>query len=232
MSRARLATIVTSTVLICAAASIVWGHGGSTTQIHACVAKDGTIRIVAPAAVCRSQETALDWNIQGPAGPAGEQGTQGLQGIQGDQGEPGEPGPRGPSDAYVADSGLNPIYFDASTSPETELAPLVLEPGDYVLNAKVLVGNVSGDSSEDISCALRWGASGLIDQGSVRPTPGAPFFAGSLATLALAGSISLTSSDTVRVNCTTSIGASSTYPSGAFAQFAKLNAVRVETITP
>ena len=126
----------------------------------------------------------------------------------------------------------NPIYFDASTSPETELAPLVLEPGDYVLNAKVLVGNISGDSSEDISCALRWGASDLIDQGSVRPSPGAPFSAGSLATLALAGSISLTSSDTVRVNCTTSIGASSTYPSGAFAQFAKLNAVRVETITP
>jgi len=35
--------------------------GGDTSLIHACVAKDGTIRIVSPSTSCENNETPLHW---------------------------------------------------------------------------------------------------------------------------------------------------------------------------
>src|SRR5215204_5113125 len=92
MSNGRLVTIAVVTFLVGSAVSLVRGHGGATTQIHSCVAKDTTIRIISATSTCKTQETALDWNITGPAGPAGPQGIQGIQGV---------PGPRGPSDVFA-----------------------------------------------------------------------------------------------------------------------------------
>jgi hypothetical protein len=39
----------------------VHGDGGDTTLIHACVAKDGIMRIVSPTTTCKSSETPLHW---------------------------------------------------------------------------------------------------------------------------------------------------------------------------
>ena len=147
MSNGRLATIAASTLLVGSSVSMLWGHGGDTTQIHSCVAKDGTIRIVGATTTCKSQETALDWSITGPQGP------------QGPQGDPGPQGPRGPSDAYVADAGLNPQEF-AITNNEVTVATLSLPEGNYALNAKVLVGNRDAAEAE-IVCTLRWAQSGF-----------------------------------------------------------------------
>lgn len=211
MSNGRLATIAASTLLVGSSVSMLWGHGGDTTQIHSCVAKDGTIRIVDATTTCKSQETALDWSITGPQGP------------QGPQGDPGPQGPRGPSDAYVADAGLNPQEF-AITNNEVTVATLSLPEGNYALNAKVLVGNRDAAEAE-IVCTLRWAQSGLIDIAGVRLFGGAPFATGSLATLPLAGSFAVgAAGENVRIQC------GSTSP-GGFAQYGKLNAVKVETLT-
>ena len=71
------------------------GDGSDPALIHACVAKDGTTRIVGPTGVCVGKETALHWAIQGPPGPQGNQGAQGPPGPQGNQGAQGPPGPAG-----------------------------------------------------------------------------------------------------------------------------------------
>jgi len=51
--------------------------------INACVAKDGTLRVVISEEQCKSKETPLSWNKQGEQGPQGEPGPQGEQGEQG-----------------------------------------------------------------------------------------------------------------------------------------------------
>ena len=42
-------------------------HGGDTSLIHACVKKTGALRIIAADGTCKKTETALDWNVAGPA---------------------------------------------------------------------------------------------------------------------------------------------------------------------
>lgn len=56
----------------------------------------GQLRLIdveaTPAQTCRTNETQVSWNQQGPKG---EQGIQGIQGVQGDQGIPGVKGDQG-----------------------------------------------------------------------------------------------------------------------------------------
>jgi len=224
MSNGHLARIVVSTFLVGFTVSVVWGHGGDTAQVHSCVAKDGTIRIVAATATCRAQETALDWNIVGPAGPAGPTGSTGAAGQPG---APGNPGPRGPSDGYAADAGTNPFYLDSTR--ELDAAQLILSPGTYVLNAKVMVGNVAGIAGDAVGCSLRHGLNGstLADTAEVRLAAGAPFAAGSFTVLPLAASLDITATEAVKIRCNTTVNP----VNGAFVQYARLNAVKVETLT-
>ncbi len=63
--------------------------------IHACVKRNGSLRIVSAPALCKQQESPLTWNDSGPQGPAGEPGEQGPAGEPGEQGPPGEPGQQG-----------------------------------------------------------------------------------------------------------------------------------------
>ncbi len=62
------------------AAQMALAHGGDPTAIHACLDKDGKTRIIAapgigdPNQLCKSSETAVDWNQTGPPGPAGAAG--------------------------------------------------------------------------------------------------------------------------------------------------------------
>jgi len=62
---------------------VILAHGGDTTQIHACVkAGSGNIRIVGANDVCASNETALDWSIQGIQGPPGPAGVSGWERVE------------------------------------------------------------------------------------------------------------------------------------------------------
>lgn len=216
----RLAVVTAAALFVGSTAAIVLSHGGDAMRIHACVAKDGTIRIVGATATCKSQEVALDWNITGPQGLPGQNGAPGLPGQDG---APGAQGPRGPSDAYAADAGANPQAFAVSNN-EATVAMLTLPEGNYSLSAKVLVGNGDGLAAE-ISCTLRYGGAVLIDVAGAQLAAGAPSAIGSTATLPLAGSIVVgPAGEVVRIQC------GSTSPS-AFAQYGKLNAVKVETLT-
>jgi hypothetical protein len=224
MSHRYLAAVVTCTFLVGAASSMLWGHGGNTALIHSCVAKDGTIRIIEATATCKTQETALDWNIQGPPGPQGPQGIQGIQGEQGLQGVDGAQGPRGPSDAYVVDAGLGAQELD-SPNHDATVATLYLPEGNYALTAKVLVGNRDANQAA-MDCSLLYAANVVIDRAGVRLTAGSVFgVPGTFATLPLAGSIVIPSSGgQVRIQC------GSTSPNG-YAQYGRFNAVQVETLT-
>jgi hypothetical protein len=70
-------------LFLLATAAIPAGATTSTT-IYACYIKtNGAVRIVPSGYTCLSTETAVSWNITGPAGPAGLTGPQGATGAQG-----------------------------------------------------------------------------------------------------------------------------------------------------
>jgi hypothetical protein len=121
--------------------------------INACVAKDGTMRIVA-AGPCKGNETLLTWNTVEAQGPAGPQGIQGIQGVPGPAGLQGPQGPQGPQGTAVAyhvrgdDSGVKTILTDGSYL----LASLPIDtPGSYVV-----LGHVTATSINTfvVNCAL------------------------------------------------------------------------------
>lgn len=90
-------------------ASVVGGvaiaQSSGSDPIVACVARNGALRMVADSTECRSNETVLSWNAQGPQGPpgppgpAGAAGAAGPPGADGQPGAPGPPGPPGPAGA-------------------------------------------------------------------------------------------------------------------------------------
>jgi hypothetical protein len=55
----------------------------------------GQLRVVDDPDSCRSNETPIRWNQEGPKGAAGAQGIQGVQGPKGDAGSTGSQGPKG-----------------------------------------------------------------------------------------------------------------------------------------
>jgi hypothetical protein len=82
----RAATLLGAGIVALAAAGLAAAQNDGEGLIHACVSKTGEVRIVGPSDACPKNQTALDWNRQGP------QGLPGPQGPAGPQGEPGEPG--------------------------------------------------------------------------------------------------------------------------------------------
>lgn len=79
-------------------ATLVGAHPGAPSSgvIHACVTSLppgprnlNVPRIVGASDTCRSGETALDWNIQGPTGPKGDSGPTGPTGPGGPSGVSG-----------------------------------------------------------------------------------------------------------------------------------------------
>jgi type VI secretion system secreted protein Hcp len=80
MKKAALA-LLAAAVLGTAAAAIAWAAAGDSAVVHACVAKGSElVRIPGAGGGCRSNETGLDWNTQGPIGPEGPQGPAGPGG--------------------------------------------------------------------------------------------------------------------------------------------------------
>jgi hypothetical protein len=58
--------------------------------IRACVAKDGSVRVVTAKGPCKKRETAIAWNRQGPVGEAGLPGERGPAGADGAPGKDGK----------------------------------------------------------------------------------------------------------------------------------------------
>lgn len=82
-------------------AAVVVALGGAAAvsaagDITACVNKSsGTLKIVASAAECKSNENVLAWGQAGAPGPTGPSGPQGPAGPAGAKGDPGPAGPQG-----------------------------------------------------------------------------------------------------------------------------------------
>jgi len=56
----------------------------NATTYYACVnVKDGTLRMVGPGTICKTNESFAQWNDVGPIGPAGPAGATGAQGADG-----------------------------------------------------------------------------------------------------------------------------------------------------
>lgn len=102
------------------------------------------LRVRAANETCAANETALDWNIQGPKGDTGPQGLQGPQGPQGLQGPKGDP-------TYARTVLVSPVGTDTQNgtalltalnniTTATALKPylLKLEPGQYDLGTQSL----------------------------------------------------------------------------------------------
>ena len=80
MKKAALALLAVAAVGVTAAA-ITWAAADDSAVIHACVAKGSDlVRVPGAGGGCRPNETALDWNAQGPVGPQGPQGPAGPSG--------------------------------------------------------------------------------------------------------------------------------------------------------
>lgn len=152
----------------------------SNNVIDACYSKSGgTLRVIDSSVTkCKSGETSLAWNVQGPKGeqgetgpmgPAGPMGPQGIQGIPGPDGPQGLPGPAGPigpagpgAEAFMAQGAASLDNFSNTT-----VATLNLPAGAYAVFGKAVLKNRDSDA-QDASCRLSSG-----DISDVRlPDPG------------------------------------------------------------
>jgi hypothetical protein len=102
------ATVVLGLLLVASVATLALATSGGDSQvIRACYKSDtpsnGQVRIVTSTEACRSNETAIEWNVTGPAGPPGAQGLAGEPGPAGEQGPQGDTGPPGPPGPGLAD---------------------------------------------------------------------------------------------------------------------------------
>ena len=186
--------------------------------IHACYKKSspnqGTLRVIdnEKAQACSSSETPLNWSQTGP------QGQQGIQGIQGPQ------GPSGSSHAYsdTKNMALTPISPNSNT-----ITQLTLPAGNYVVSATGSVVqngyfNTAG-SNNDVKCSLNdpddnaLTASEATANDFYNYTDAVPY--------TLVATMSLSSSGTITVDCTTLTGTV-----GAEVDFNSLVATKVDAV--
>lgn len=113
--------------------------------IHGCYARSGgTLRVIdTTIGGCKSSETSLSWNVQGPAGPAGPQGPAGAQGPS------GPAGPEGTSHAYLATAHDAPVGLDTYSQVITTDVP----DGTYAISAQIAT-TTSIFSTPAVSCLL------------------------------------------------------------------------------
>jgi hypothetical protein len=113
--------------------------------IHGCYTKDGTLRVIDPAASqsCDpKREAALDWNVQGQQGPAGPAGPTGPAGPQGPAGTTGPQGPAGSTHGYETNA-ISTIPGNDTFSDTIKLSGL--PAGNYLFWAQVEALGNPGD---------------------------------------------------------------------------------------
>src|SRR5215470_9828709 len=114
-------TRITTYVLAIAGAFLI-GSQAKAQQIFACIAQQGTLKVVAQNVPCGQNETRISWNIAGPQGPAGPVGPVGPTGATGAQGPVGPAGPVGLSGPIgpagpsgpAGPTGPSDVFFAAS----------------------------------------------------------------------------------------------------------------------
>jgi hypothetical protein len=188
----------------------------SSGVIHGCYSRSGgSLRVIDNTVTnCGKDETALNWNVQGPQGPPGSQGPKGDQGIQGVQGVPGVqgnqgiqgiPGPSGVSHAYDATGGV----VGLSSTP-TQVVSLTLPAGTFLVFGKT---DASSGIGTPAICTLSRG-------GTVYDTTGVGVAGGDYSLdVSLQATLTLANPDTISINCT-----------GDQTAFSKLDAVAIDMV--
>lgn len=95
-------------------ATIPDAHG----VIHGCYTRSGgNLRVIDDSATgCKTSETSLDWNAQGPAGPVGPAGPAGPAGPQ------GADGPQGPAGISGLETATRDIQVPAGFFSTTDVS--------------------------------------------------------------------------------------------------------------
>ena len=154
-----------------AAASAIGGglvveHGlvassSTSTTIQACALKAiGTLRMVTSSNQCLAIETAVSWNVAGPAGPSGAAGAdgamgpagadgaagpQGPQGVAGPFGQPGPVGPQGPAGAATNENVYTAETWTVFEPTIENTAPTITAscavPGDLLVECACFNGD-------------------------------------------------------------------------------------------
>ena len=87
MNRHTIALAGAATAVLMSAAALATAAGDAPTTIEACRnTRHGLVRIVFSPNACKSNETHVSWDVEGPAGPAGPSGPAGPPGPKGDSG--------------------------------------------------------------------------------------------------------------------------------------------------
>ena len=127
-----VAVVATGTAL---ASRSVLGEGD---VLYACTQNtSGVLRLVANTGDCRSTETAVQWNTQGPPGDRGPEGPQGSA---------------GPSSAYSASKG-NEVTIPV-LSPSNLVTLTEVPAGYYAIFATITVSNLNSQDTTPVLCQL------------------------------------------------------------------------------
>jgi Collagen triple helix repeat (20 copies) len=164
-----------------------------------------------PAGLQGAAGSAGPAGARGPTGPSGATGAQGPAGATGAIGATGATGQAGTSTAFRTFRGATPIE-----APDTLVSGVLsLEPGSYVLSAKLYVTH-SESISMTVTCMLVGGGPDPLDLTTVTVDMG------EFQALSLAGTEVIASPGTVFVTCTGQTGAT--------ALSVQLIAIRVDTV--
>ena len=87
MNRHTITLVGAAAAVLMSAAALAFAAGDAPTTIEACRnTRHGLVRIVFSPNACKSNETHVSWDVEGPAGPAGPAGPVGPPGPKGDSG--------------------------------------------------------------------------------------------------------------------------------------------------
>jgi hypothetical protein len=162
--------------------------------------------------------------LHGKSGKAGAKGIAGPQGPAGPQGVKAETGPEGKAGASAGLSDFNngPIKLEAKSGEQTVATMSNLPAGNYILNAKVTVGDENELTALEIHCYLRAGSDFDEASASLVKYPGP----GNVETLPLTVGHTFASTGAVTLTCNNSTGLILISVSQA-----KISAVQVQTLT-
>jgi hypothetical protein len=167
MRISRLALVV-SAALVSAGATMLIASAGTeatatATTIHACARlHDGRLRTIDANALCRHNERALEWDVQGrpgDAGPAGPAGPPGDAGPVGPAGPPGDAGPAGPPGAPGPAGAAGPQGAAGAQGLPGPQGP----PGPGLTSLEGLDGLACHASGQDGTVSISYDASGRAE---------------------------------------------------------------------
>lgn len=138
-----LAQVAVLTTVLCAPAAT---YAQSTSEIRACVKRNGMVRVLRDGQACRAHETPLVWGVRGPAGPPGVPGPEGVPGPVGPTGPVGPPGATGQPALQLVDA--NGQFIAPVLDIEGDLyARVVLDVGGVAVVVKAGRASWSGAPS-------------------------------------------------------------------------------------